>query len=514
VATPRIVAGRYELLREVARGGMAIVYEAVHVVSRRRVALKVLFTAAFADDMSRARFLREVSAPARIGHEGIVEIFDAGFNDEDGAPFVAMELLAGHTLRQVLDGGPPLLARTLALFTGLLAPMEAAHAVGIVHRDLKPENVFVTQRNGVELVKVLDFGLARTVDERAEKETRTGVAMGTPRYMAPEQAVSARDVTPAADVWALGVMLYEAISGRTPFEGPTPSAIVVEAVTQPHVPLNHLAPQTPMALVTLVDRCLQKEPSQRPRDAGALLAEMTQLRASLGLAATALGQASFVASGPSAAELSLPPTAAMAVTPPPFDSPLVTPSRVTPPMSTPMMTPPGSTPGVPFGGPTAGVTIGGPTPPAASGSNREGTLGLMLGAGIGLLLLLFVGAAGGAVYLFTRDQSSGPELPREGDLAPGDVTLPSGEYFDPYEFDWPVGTRVHLELHSAQFDPYLIAKPPDGPQLDNDDAAQGDSAAGLDFTVSAGGRWRVVATSFRAGEVGHYQLTITTQAAM
>ncbi|NOY93155.1 MAG: serine/threonine protein kinase, partial [Deltaproteobacteria bacterium] len=282
MTTPRIVAGRYEVLREIARGGMAIVYEAIHVVSRRRVALKVLFTASFADDMSRARFLREVSAPARIGHRGIVEVFDAGFDDGDGAPFVAMELLEGHTLRREFDRGPRALERTLTLFQGILAPMAAAHAVSIVHRDLKPENVFVTQSNGVELVKVLDFGLARTVDERAEKETRTGVAMGTPHYMAPEQAVSARDVTPAADVWALGVMLYEAISGRTPFTGPTPSAIVVEAVTQPHVPLNHLLPQTPPALVALVDGCLQKEPTRRPPNAAALLAEVAQLQASPG----------------------------------------------------------------------------------------------------------------------------------------------------------------------------------------------------------------------------------------
>ena len=217
----RFVAGRSEELRGIARGGVAIVYEAVHVVGRRHVALKVLFTASFADDMSRARFLREVSAPARIGHEGIVEVFDAGFDDGDGAPFVAMELLEGHTFRHEIDRHALSLERTLTLFRGLLLPMSAAHGVSIVHRDLKPDNVLITQSAGnPDYVKVLDFGLAKIAGGDGETSglTRTGQLFGTPAYMSPEQARGeAHRVDGRSDVFSLGVVLYELITGHKPF---------------------------------------------------------------------------------------------------------------------------------------------------------------------------------------------------------------------------------------------------------------------------------------------------------
>lgn len=513
MATPRIIAGRYEIVREVARGGMGIVYEAMHVVSRRHVALKVLFTDAFADDMSRARFLREVSAPARIRHEGIVEVFDAGFNDGDGAPFVAMELLEGHTLRDEFERFPRPPSRTLWLFEGLLAPVAAAHAAGIVHRDLKPENAFVTQYGGRELVKVLDFGLARTMGEEAGHQTRTGVSMGTPHYMAPEQAVSARDVTPAADVWALGAMLYEALSGRTPFSGLTPSAVVVEAVTQPHLALTHIVPSVPPALSALVDRCLAKEPAQRPADAGVMLRELVELRPAFGVAAVApvgVGAAApdpFFASHSVAA--GLPQTAALALTPPPFASPLFTPEG---------------------GGASASAAAsaiepmpsgGGPIAHAPNETKSSGVWGIFVGAGLGLAFVLLVSAAIGGFYVMQHRSSgsAGPSPrppPRVGDLALGDSQLHTGEYTDRYEFTWPEGTHVHLKLRSTQFDPYLIARPPAGQQLANDDAVTevGETDAALDFQASPGGKWVVMATSHSPGETGRYELTVTTSAGM
>lgn len=486
MGTPRVIAGRYEVVREVARGGMAVVYEAVHVVSRRRVALKVLFDDAYADDVSRARFLREVSAPARIGHEGLVQVFDAGFDDDTGAPFVAMELLEGHTLRDEMARGPLPLARTLSLFERLLAPVAAAHASNIVHRDLKPENVFLASAGGRELVKVLDFGLARVVDERAETETRTGVAMGTPHYMAPEQAVSARDVTPAADVWALGVMLYEALCGTPPFTGPTPSAIVVEAVTQPHRRLRDRVPDVSPALSTLVDRCLEKEAAQRVSDAGSMLRELRAVAASAG------------APSPPAAvmQTSVPPTSALNA----FAAPTGSTVDVTPtPFASPLITPPPSA--------VSSPASGGAPPEGGSGK----VLGLAVGAGLGLLLVAFVAVVGGAVYWLThRDGDASAAQSLDGELRVGDQQLSSGELADRYEFDWPQGARVHLELSSQEFDPYLIARPPTGRQLDNDDVAQGQTNAGLDFAANPGGRWVVVVTSYRPGEAGRYHLVVSS----
>ena len=258
---------------------MAVVYEAVHVLSRRRVALKVLFhTVSQGDDIARQRFLREVSAPAQIGHPGIVEIYDAGF-DDDGSPFVAMELLEGETLRSRLARSRLAVADALELFERVLEPLAAAHERGIVHRDLKPDNVFLAHIHGREILKILDFGIARNARTGEEGfVTGAGVALGTPHYMAPEQAMNAAGVTAAADVWSLGAMMYEAVSGKTPFHGATASAIVVQVVTEPHPPLAEVAPSVPPALAGLIDRCLSKQPEDRPPDGGRLLVEIRRLR--------------------------------------------------------------------------------------------------------------------------------------------------------------------------------------------------------------------------------------------
>jgi serine/threonine-protein kinase len=275
----RRIGGRYEVLRLIAEGGMGAVYEAQHILSKKTVALKVLFPHLARDEASRQRFLREVSAPAQIGHEGIVEVYDAGIDDQDGSLFVAMELLRGETLRdRLVRGGMPR-EEILDLFEQLLEPLGAAHTKGFVHRDLKPENVFLhRRRDGREVVKLLDFGIARHLESGSTAVTHAGVAMGTPHYMAPEQALSARDVSFPADVWAVGAMLYEALAGRPPFEGETASVVLVQVCTRPHEPLRHVAPDTPAPLAALVDRCLEKEPSRRPPDARALLGELRAAR--------------------------------------------------------------------------------------------------------------------------------------------------------------------------------------------------------------------------------------------
>ncbi len=283
----RLIGGRYRILRKIAEGGMGEVFQAEHNLSKKAVALKVLFPHIGKDEAARQRFLREVSAPAQIGHEGIVEVYDAGFDTEDGSLFVAMELLDGEPLRDRLARGGVPITQLLDWYEQILDPLAAAHAKGIVHRDLKPENImFTTRRDGVEVLKILDFGIARDLDSSQSNVTHTGIAMGTPHYMAPEQAMSAKGVSAAADVWALGVMLYEALLGRPPFDGETASAIVVHACTQPHSSLAALAPHVPAPLARFVDRCLAKEPQGRPGDAGQMLAELRQVRQEMGGAPT------------------------------------------------------------------------------------------------------------------------------------------------------------------------------------------------------------------------------------
>ena len=272
-----MVGERYRVLEEVGAGAYGTVYRAQHVVTQRVVALKVLHAHMAHDEPTRARFAREVAAPASIEHPGIVEVLDAAI-DEDGRPFLAMEWLEGETLRELLERGQLSLRDLLELFVKLLEPLDAAHGAGFVHRDLKPDNVFVhATKRGREL-RVLDFGLVRRDD--SPSVTETGTAIGTPRYMSPEQFMDSKSAGPPADVWALGTMLYEALAGEPPFRA-TSHALMLAVLTAPHVPLEERVPTLPPALMALVESCLRKEPSERPADAAALMAGLRAVLAEL-----------------------------------------------------------------------------------------------------------------------------------------------------------------------------------------------------------------------------------------
>lgn len=256
-----IVAGRYRVEAHLASGGMGAVYRARHTLADRPVALKILRPTSMGLDVADVRrFRREATASAHIGHPGIVEVLDAGV--EEGFLFLVMELLEGESLRARRRHATR--AELLGWIRVLLDPLAAAHAKGFVHRDLKPENVFLARTTEGERLKLLDFGIARSIG--GPSDTRTGTGLGTPGYMAPEQALEARGASPAADVWSVGVMLYETITGRRPFEGETPHATILRAVSEPHAPLADVAPE----LAALVDLCLAKRPVDRPRDAADL----------------------------------------------------------------------------------------------------------------------------------------------------------------------------------------------------------------------------------------------------
>jgi len=263
VRSGQIVGGRYEVLDHIASGGMGAVYRARHLISDRVVALKVLFEHAAHDLTHAERFRREARAAAAIDHPGVVEVLDAGV-DDGGLLFLAMELLEGEHLGTRLTREGTTLADGLSLILHALDPLTAAHARGFVHRDLKPENLFVLHDGSLRL---LDFGIAKPLE--GNSATRTGASLGTPYYMAPEQVMSARRVTPAADVWAVGVILYELLTGRLPFEGPTPEAVVVRACTERATPVAEHFDGAPN-LSALVDACLAQEPEERPADAATL----------------------------------------------------------------------------------------------------------------------------------------------------------------------------------------------------------------------------------------------------
>jgi len=276
-----VVAGRYRLLDEIAEGGMGAVYVAEHTLSKNRVALKVLHPHLCRGPQGVERFRREVSAAAAIDHPGIVKVFDAG-TDDDGGFFMAMELLEGDSLGDKLRDDWPGMATAVSWIEEMLEPLAKAHAEGFVHRDLKPDNVFVAiDEDGHERVKLLDFGLAREVAKGGP--TRTGITFGTPEYMSPEQAMSARKVRAPGDVWSVGVMLYELLSGLHPFDGETPHAIMANAIKDPLVPLRHVAPHVPPELAAVVEHALAKEPGDRPPTAGAMLEELRAVVAGLTL---------------------------------------------------------------------------------------------------------------------------------------------------------------------------------------------------------------------------------------
>jgi serine/threonine protein kinase len=282
---------RYELGSLIGRGSMGAVYEAKDA-DGRVVAVKILHAEAAAHEMALTRFEREVQLARRIDHPAVPEIFDWG-QLPDGRLFLAMERLYGDSLEGWWETPGRSRALAMELLLEALGPLAAAHRLGIVHRDLKPENVFVLERPERGRVRLLDFGIARDIDEQAKSKTATGVAVGTPVYMSPEQATKPRLASQPTDVWSFGVMMYEALCGELPFDGDTPHAVIIAVATEAHVPLAERAPGLHPDLLALVERCLLKDPSRRPGDAGeleallgALLARPEVVRTIDGFAAT------------------------------------------------------------------------------------------------------------------------------------------------------------------------------------------------------------------------------------
>jgi serine/threonine-protein kinase len=264
-----VVGEKYLLVRPLGEGGMGLVFEAAHLRLRRNVAIKFLRPDALTMPDALARFEREARATAGMRSPHVVHVLDVD-SDQFGRPYIVMELLRGHDLETELRSRGPLpIAQAVDFVLQACAAVRDAHEAGVVHRDLKPSNLFLSYENGAQVIKVLDFGISKIACESEPWVTSTAVTVGTPLYMSPEQVRSSRDVDARADIWSLGVILYELIAGSPPFQGTTTAAVA--AIVADAVPsLRDQRPETPEALERVVMTALAKSPDDRFPTAEAL----------------------------------------------------------------------------------------------------------------------------------------------------------------------------------------------------------------------------------------------------
>jgi eukaryotic-like serine/threonine-protein kinase len=278
------LAERYEIIRRIGEGGMGAVYEARHTVLGKRVAVKVLLEKFFEKPELVARLLQEARLASSIGHENIVDVTDFG-TTVDGRAFVVMEFLEGESLAQLTIREAPLpVERSLYIARQVASAVGAAHAKGIVHRDVKPENVYLIRRAEADFVKVVDFGVSKAVQSREEgaewqRLTRTGMVLGTPLYMSPEQARGGEDVDNRADIWALGVMMYECLTGEVPFRANNYLGVISQVLTQEAVTPTRLRPELgiPPAVEKVVMRALEKDRDKRYQSMAVLERDLDRL---------------------------------------------------------------------------------------------------------------------------------------------------------------------------------------------------------------------------------------------
>jgi eukaryotic-like serine/threonine-protein kinase len=264
------VAGRYEIERELGHGGMATVFLATDLKHKRKVAIKVL-KPELAAAVGSSRFLREIETVARLTHPHILPIHDSG--EADGLLYYVMPFVEGETLRDRLTQSPQLpLDEAMRIARDVGEALDYAHGQGVVHRDIKPENILLAGRDAF----VADFGIARAVERATEEETRTatGIMLGTPQYMSPEQASGEREIDGRSDVYALGCVLYEMLAGEPPFNGPTLQSIAVKHLAVPAPAVRTLRPAVLPAMEAVIARALAKSPADRYQTTGALIREL------------------------------------------------------------------------------------------------------------------------------------------------------------------------------------------------------------------------------------------------
>ncbi len=275
--------GRYTILRKIGQGGMGVVYEATHTLIGKRVAVKVLLDKYARKELIVARLEQEARLASAIGHEHIIDITDFGQTD-DGRTFVVMEFLEGESLGEILaHEGPLAEARILAITIQVASALGAAHAKGIVHRDVKPENIFVLRRKDRDFVKVVDFGISKWLrssdsgDDESPRLTQTGMVLGTPLYMSPEQARGDEALDHRIDLYALGVIMYEIATGRVPFTGANYLSIIAQVLNEEPMRPRAIRPELSDELEAIILKSIDKDRDRRYQTTDELLVDLNAL---------------------------------------------------------------------------------------------------------------------------------------------------------------------------------------------------------------------------------------------
>ncbi|MEW2129136.1 protein kinase domain-containing protein [Streptomyces sp. NPDC005435] len=314
-----LAGGRYQLRDLLGEGGMASVHLAYDAVLDRQVAVKTLHTELGREQAFRERFRREAQAVAKLTHTNIVSVFDTGEDEADGMPYIVMEYVEGRPLGSVLADDVRQLGampadRALRIAADVLAALEISHEKGLVHRDIKPGNVMVTPRG---VVKVMDFGIARAMQSGVTSMTQTGMVVGTPQYLSPEQALG-RGVDARSDLYSVGIMLFQLVTGRLPFDADSPLAIAYAHVQEEPVAPSSINRALPPAVDALIARALRKNPAERFPTAEAMREECLRVAASLQQAAPSIVPGSGpLQSGAGVASTVFPPVDQTRQAPPP-----------------------------------------------------------------------------------------------------------------------------------------------------------------------------------------------------
>lgn len=267
----RLIADKYLLERMLGRGGVGAVYAGKHIELDRDVAIKLMLPDFMPDEEACERFRREARAAARLHHPNVAQVHDYG-TLANGEAYIVMELVEGQTLRDFMRGGSMTIDDTVTIAAQVAEGVEAAHRRGIIHRDLKPSNIILTRDHyDRRQAKVVDFGIAKMKETTSGNFplTNSGSLIGTPRYMSPEQS-GAKDLDNRSDIYSLGVILYEMLAGRPPFEAHTPTAVALKHIQEEPRPVSELRPDIPPALAALVMQMLKKSPDERPASAAAV----------------------------------------------------------------------------------------------------------------------------------------------------------------------------------------------------------------------------------------------------
>jgi tRNA A-37 threonylcarbamoyl transferase component Bud32 len=390
----QMLDGRYHVQKKIGEGGMGVVFAARHAVIERPLAIKVLKREVMRDTATIRRFVQEAKAASRIGHPNIVDVTDFG-TTPDGMTYSVMEYVSGQTLGAALRHDAPLpMPRAVRIAAQIARALGAAHDKGIVHRDLKPENVFLVDRDGrPDFVKIVDFGIAKVAplpgqSSNEPRLTRAGSVFGTPEYMAPEQAAGRVDTDGRVDIYALGVILYEMVTGRVPHKGDSMVRTLAMQMLDPALPPSKVRPDLAISpeLEALILTALAKKREQRFQTMGELLAALDGLQTPVGLSVTG---------SPVYALVSLPPGAAMPVPVTPAPVAAAVPSPVP---ATPLPVPVPTTP-VPGLAPQEKPITLEHTAPGVRGPGERRTWPVLL------LFALILGGAAGALALVLASRS-------------------------------------------------------------------------------------------------------------